>query len=266
MKGLVNASQGEAVVKPEVDLRRYRETPREKARIASIFRLIPARGVVALDVGARDGYLTRLLTERFDRVTALDLVKPGFDIDRVDAVAGDVTRLPFEDDQFDVVLCAEVLEHIPPAQLHTACRELARVTRHAVVVGVPFRQDLRADRTSCVACAGLNPPWGHVNSFDEAKLRGLFADLRVTNVDFVGATKTRTNAVSVALMDFAGNPWGTYTQEEPCIHCGGALSPPRDLGLAQRAAAAFALRLTALHRFFLPAVPNWIHLLFEKRQ
>ncbi len=32
---------------------------------------------------------------------------------RVEAVQGDVTALQFADNEFDAILCAEVLEHIP---------------------------------------------------------------------------------------------------------------------------------------------------------
>ena len=32
--------------------------------------------------------------------------------------------------------------------------------------------------------------------------------------------------LSTLLLDLAGNPFGTYDQEEPCIHCGAKLKPP----------------------------------------
>ena len=33
-----------------------------------------------------------------------------------------------------------------------------------------------------------------------------------------------TNALASALMDAAGNLYGTYSQDEPCIHCGAKLA------------------------------------------
>ena len=49
----------------------------------------------------------------------------------------DVTSLPFKDDYFDLVICSEVLEHIPQYQL--AIREIIRVLRPNcnLVVSVP---------------------------------------------------------------------------------------------------------------------------------
>ena len=69
------------------------------------------------------------LAERFDRVVALDLAKPEIDHPAIEPVEGNVTCLPFDDNQFDAVLCAEVLEHIPEHLLAKACSEIARVAR-----------------------------------------------------------------------------------------------------------------------------------------
>jgi hypothetical protein len=70
--------------------------------------------------------------------------------------------LGFADDFFDFVLCAEVLEHIPTASLSRACSELGRVSKHYVLIGVPYRQDIRVGRTTCWSCRKKNPPWGHI--------------------------------------------------------------------------------------------------------
>ena len=45
----------------------------------------------------------------------------------ITAAAGDATRMPAGDDSFDIVIAAEVLEHIPGDQ--GALREIARVLR-----------------------------------------------------------------------------------------------------------------------------------------
>jgi len=49
----------------------------------------------------------------------------------------DITKLPFADDTFDIVICSEVMEHIPGHEL--AAGELIRILKpgHALVVSVP---------------------------------------------------------------------------------------------------------------------------------
>jgi hypothetical protein len=104
---------------------------------------------------------------------------------KVISTKGDVTRLNYIDDEFDLVLCCEVLEHIPTYLLSTACKELARVTRGDLVVGVPYQQDLRSGQTTCPNCKLINPPWGHVNTFDEFKLAELFPEMKIAEISYI---------------------------------------------------------------------------------
>jgi ubiquinone/menaquinone biosynthesis C-methylase UbiE len=196
----------------------YRASTSEKARTNDLLRVLPRGRHSVLDIGARDGHFSRLLTKYFAEVTALDFQKPRWNFPRVVTTAGDATRLGFGDDSFDCVFCAEVLEHIPDVQ--RACLEIIRVAKYEIIVGVPFRQDIRISRTTCCCCGKTNPPWGHINSFDKGRLSQLFLGCRVISESFVGTTKDATNSISRFLMDLAGNPWGTYDQEEPCIYCG----------------------------------------------
>lgn len=248
-----------------MDLTDYRNSEREQARVKDLMRLMPGGGQLALDLGARDAYMSRLLVERFDRVVALDLEKPVVDHPRIDAVVGDASHLQFCDNAFDAVLCAEVLEHIPPPLLAQVCQEITRVTRDIAIVGVPFRQDLRLGRTLCGGCGASNPPWGHVNSFDEQRLRHLFPAMTLSRVSFVGRTDAVTNSVSATLMYFAGHPYGTYEQDEACVECGAALLPPANRSWSQKVATKLAVGLDALQRAASPSRGNWIHAKFEKR-
>ncbi len=253
----------------KIEMAAYRNTPLEQERISDLMNIIP-KGPEGkdsvLDVGARDGYLTRLLTERFASVTALDLEKPSIAHDRITCVEGDVTRLELASGSFDVVLCAEVLEHIPGKGLEQACRELSRVAKSHVVIGVPYRQDTRVGRTTCQSCGRSNPPWGHVNVFDERRLTELFLPLQKVGMTFVGSSRSRTNALSSWLMDVAGNPWGTYDQEEVCIHCGQEIGKPSERNLAQKLCSRLAFSLNAAQSRFISARPNWIHMVFYKHR
>ncbi len=246
-----------------MDMTAYRANPKEQARIRNLVSLLPQAGERALDIGARDGYLSRLLAERFDEVVALDLRTPRSDDPRVTCVQGNAAQLPFGNGSFDLVLCAEVLEHVPPGILPSVCREILRVTRRTVLIGVPYKQDLRLGRTTCSTCGHKNPPWGHVNTFDEAHLRSLFDGARQTATDFVGTTRERTNIVSAALMDLAGNPYGTWEQEESCVRCGGAIGGPNARNVFQRICTRIAVILNAIQATLNEPRGNWIHVRFE---
>lgn len=246
------------------DLTAYRQSDLEQKRIGDLMRLLPQRGEGVLDVGARDGYISILLTQLFDRVTALDLETPRIKHDNVTCVKGDITALQFPDNYFDAVLCAEVLEHIPPSLLPKACKELARVTRSKVVIGVPYKQDTRLGRTTCSRCGEQNPPWGHVNEFDEAKLKGLFSGLTCEKISFVGESPRGTNFVATYLMDLAGNPYGTYGQDESCVRCGAKLAMPPARTLVQKVITKSAHIVRTIGTPFPPNHGNWIHVVFSK--
>lgn len=239
-----------------------RASEAEQWRTSDLLGLLPSDGGSVLDIGARDGHFSILLTRHFSQVTALDLEKPAFEHPGVVTVKGDITKLDFPDRSFDCVFCTEVLEHV--TDLQAACREIARVARRYVVIGVPFRQNIRLGRTTCNVCGGINPPWGHLHSFTEEKLRRLFIELRLTKKSFAGTTKGGTNFLSVCLMDYAGNPWGTYVQYEPCGHCGARMSAPGRRRMDQRLCGALAAALNSLQSAFSREHGNWIHVLFVK--
>ena len=68
-------------------------------------------------------------------------------VEGVRRVLGDVRDLPFEDREFDVTAALDLLEHVPPDDRARALTELARVTRHRLVVGCPCGAEaLAADR------------------------------------------------------------------------------------------------------------------------
>jgi ubiquinone/menaquinone biosynthesis C-methylase UbiE len=247
-----------------MDLVEHRNRREEQERIGNLLSLLPSSTKSILDAGARDGYISMRLADNALSVTALDLVKPDIEHTNVLSVKGDITRMEFPDRHFDAVLCTEVLEHVTPKLLPTACRELQRVAKRHVLIGVPYKQDIRVSRTTCYTCGGKNPPWSHVNRFDKRKLARLFSDMTLQGVSFVGSHRSTTNALSTLLLDLAGNPFGTYDQEEPCIHCGAKLKPPPERTLPQRLCTRVATRLNEAQRLVKRPQPNWIHILFAR--
>lgn len=247
-----------------MDLTEYRNSAAEKARIADLMALIPDGGITALDIGARDGFISKLLVDHFSNVTALDLEIPTVDHPQIRCVKGDISDLPFQDASFSLVFCAEVLEHIPANLLPAACCELARVSKDYVLIGVPFKQDIRVGRTTCSSCGKVNPPWGHVNSFDEKKLAELFPRLSIVKKSFVGVSTSQTNRFSCTLMDWSGNPYGTYSQDEGCVHCGKDIGQPAARTLLQKFFTKLAFIGTCMQKPLIKPHGNWIHLLLRK--
>ena len=108
---------------------------------------------------------------RWGEVVALDLPDAGLRADwcRYDGprfLYASAHELPFDDDQFDVVVAAEVLEHLPdPVR---GLQEMVRVTRRHLVLSVPREPIFR----SCNLLTGRyvrdlgNTP-GHLNHWSK---------------------------------------------------------------------------------------------------
>jgi len=65
-------------------------------------------------------------------------------------------------------------------------------------------------------------------------------------------------------MHRARNPWGTYEQDEACVHCGSQMIQPNGRTLREGVFARMASTLNYAQSMFVPWRPMWIHMVFQK--
>jgi len=82
-------------------------------------------------------------------------------------------QIPFPDSYFDAVVVSEVLEHLEDEILDTSLEEIYRILKKdGLVVGtVPAYEVLSDNTVVCPHCGEIFHRWGHVQSFDDVKLR-----------------------------------------------------------------------------------------------
>lgn len=77
---------------------------------------------------------------KYEKYVRVDIAKENNNINNSDAdiIFYDGTKLPFETNSFDSIICTEVLEHVP--NLNEILKELHRVLKHngKIVISVPF--------------------------------------------------------------------------------------------------------------------------------
>ncbi|MDH4138804.1 MAG: class I SAM-dependent methyltransferase [Anaerolineae bacterium] len=116
-------------------------------QIASLLKATGAERI--LDAGCGEGFVVSYLLQENHRlaITGLDCSLEALEMARqmVPGVlfdVGDLREMPYSDDNFDLVMCLEVLEHLPDP--HKGLRELRRVTSAHCLVSVPHEPFFRA--------------------------------------------------------------------------------------------------------------------------
>lgn len=152
----------------------------------------PLKGTV-VDVGIGEGLcLARLLPDAGDldaRVVGVeyrhDKARVASKLDGVAVTVGDAGTLPFADGTADLVLCIEVLEHLPAVA--PAVAELARICGGRCVVSVPWEPWFRLGnfaRGKNLGRLGNDPE--HLGAFTPRRLRrtleASFSEVEVTPV------------------------------------------------------------------------------------
>jgi hypothetical protein len=94
-----------------------------------------------LEIGPGNRFVTDCLRRMGRRVNTLDI-----DYRLSPDCAGSVTDIPFRDSAFEVVICVEVLEHLPFHCFTPALKEIRRVSSTYAVISIPdYRRAYRID-------------------------------------------------------------------------------------------------------------------------
>ena len=152
--------------------------------IAAFVRALPETGR-ALDVGCGDGRLTTLLRAREvvgADVSAVALARAPFDGVKLEPDE----QLPFADNEFDLVLCAETIEHVRDVQLLLS--ELRRVLRPGGRLAVTTPASAPLIRPE-------HPFSPHIRFFTRRSLRGA---LEATGFEVESLTRRRGTLLAVA--------------------------------------------------------------------
>lgn len=98
-------------------------------RWKTINKILDVNGETLLDVGCQDLFFYEKLKNKY-KVTLADYF-PKNNIIKEE----DIQNLSFQDKSFDIVLCQQVLEHVPNPP--KAISELKRVTKKQLIISVP---------------------------------------------------------------------------------------------------------------------------------
>lgn len=206
--------------------RRYQDASvGERDRVDAIVRLLPDDVGTILDAGCGDGFVTNRLHELGFEVVGVD-IEPGA-LERLESPArvGSVDALPASDEEFDCVLVADVLEHLPRGSFETALGELTRVARRYLVVNSPCEESLVIAQTRCSHCATAFHSSRHTRSIAPADARGWFPGFEEVETVLCGERVRPRKVWLQRLGQLVADNW----YEAPaavCPNCGYVADPP----------------------------------------
>ncbi len=145
----------------------------QEAAADDIAAIVPDDVRTVLDVGCGDGFVSRRLADRC-RVTGLDLSGDAVRKAAGNRLRGDVTRLPVEDQAFDLVMINDVLEHLDDDAQRLAVTELQRTAAKYLIVTVPLQEQLMLGAVCCADCGDYYHVNYHLRSYGLGDVAALF--------------------------------------------------------------------------------------------
>lgn len=197
----------------------------EARRVRDILALIPSEAASAIEVGCGDGMVLHRLRERGVAAVGVDLSPAALACAAPPVVRASAAALPFRDRAVDLVVMADILEHLPDPVYQAALHGAARCARRWILVNAPDREDLEAAATRC-ACGRTFHPYWHLKSLSRDAVAAALPGFRPVRSIGTGGPSTRSLAGLRRLQRRLGT-WPRL-REALCPACGAVFSrPPR---------------------------------------
>jgi ubiquinone/menaquinone biosynthesis C-methylase UbiE len=195
-------------------------SPDDEERIEATLSLIPSDCGSIVDVGCGDGRITNRLTSRHSTVVGLERSREALNHVNTEKILGSVDSLPFPNKIFDLILCCEVLEHLPFQVYPAAIEEIERVAAKYIVVTVPNKEDLGRSLITCPHCNCKFNPSRHLRSFSPKGMVELFSQFRLQTMRFCSSLKIYPSFLVRGAKSMKLLPKNAFPITALCPQCG----------------------------------------------
>jgi ubiquinone/menaquinone biosynthesis C-methylase UbiE len=201
------------------------EDEANKIRINSTINLIPNDVTSILDVGCGNGKFLKEISNMNKNIKLIGVDRSEEALGHVNAekVVAEINDLPFKSETIDCVSCLEVLEHIHDPYYNNALKELARVSKKYVLIGVPFNENLQLASTKCPVCSATFNRDLHMRTYTEEFLKNMMTEHGYKLIELKNVVKS-TELIGIrSILKFKNlftKKKETIFQSPICIVCG----------------------------------------------
>jgi ubiquinone/menaquinone biosynthesis C-methylase UbiE len=139
--------------------------------------LIPPDVKSILDVGCGGGIFVNYLLSsgrHYDRLCGIDRSNSALQHVKTEKKLAEVNQLPFQNNEFHMVTCLEVLEHLSLNIYSSSLNELSRIAKKYILISVPNHENLKKSLVYCPSCCTKFNPDYHMRSYDCRTVKRLF--------------------------------------------------------------------------------------------
>jgi len=126
-----------------------------------------------VDIGTGSGYMVGELRKLDYNVIGTDISEKMVKLAKADYgdyfKYDDITKSSFNDNEFDVSICTDTIEHVP--DVDKTLSELKRITKKYIIISVPYKEEIILE--TCPHCLKKFHRSGHLHYFDIQILKKL---------------------------------------------------------------------------------------------
>lgn len=158
-------------------------------RVKQTIDLVPEGIHSVLDVGCGNGAVSNSLVSKSKALFGIDINVEALRYFQGKGVVASASQIPFIDKSFDIVICAEVLEHLPIDVYEKALIEIERVAKYYIIITTPNEEYLPSNFTKCQYCGCIYHANFHLRTFNNVKHVNLFQEFELVNTVGIGCWK-----------------------------------------------------------------------------
>jgi len=229
-----------------------------KEKVKLVLNYIPDDVSSIIDIGCGNGIITNQLAERYF-VMGVDASKEALSFVKTKKLHSSSDKINVEDHSFDLVFSSELLEHLPENNLVETVNEFKRINKKYIFITVPNNEMLSKTFIKCDKCNNIFHAYGHINSFNEAKLIDLIGDDFIhLKTNYFGPQIKEYNKTLMNIRQKCAKRWYQADKYSICPICGNNEFYSRRGNLISKICNGLNLLIS-------PKKHYWLFTIFERR-